>query len=130
MDQEPIRIILEKCTGCKLCEKVCPYDAIHVIEKKAVVDEKCTLCGACLEACKFDAIVIERRTFRGQDIAAYSGICVYAENRFGKLSSVVPEIIGAARELKKDLPRPISTILPCANVFITRRPYSAGLRVS
>lgn len=111
MDQEPIRIILEKCTGCKLCEKVCPYDAIHVIEKKAVVDEKCTLCGACLEACKFDAIVIERRTFRGQDIAAYSGICVYAENRFGKLSSVVPEIIGAARELKKDLPRPISAIL-------------------
>jgi len=111
VDQEPIRIIIEKCTGCKLCEKVCPYDAIHVIEKKAVVDEKCTLCGACLEACKFDAIVIERRTFRGQDIAAYSGICVYAENRFGKLSSVVPEIIGAARELKKDLPRPISAIL-------------------
>ena len=111
MDQEPIRIIIEKCTGCKLCEKVCPYDAIHVIEKKAVVDEKCTLCGACLEACKFDAIVIERRTFRGQDIAAYSGICVYAENRFGKLSTVVPEIIGAARELKKDLPRPISAIL-------------------
>ena len=111
MDQEPIRIIIEKCTGCKLCEKVCPYDAIHMIDKKAVVDEKCTLCGACLEACKFDAIVIERRTFRGQDIAAYSGICVYAENRFGKLSSVVPEIIGAARELKKDLPRPISAIL-------------------
>jgi electron transfer flavoprotein alpha subunit/NAD-dependent dihydropyrimidine dehydrogenase PreA subunit len=111
VNQEPIKIILEKCTGCKLCEKVCPYDAIHVIDKKAVVDEKCTLCGACLEACKFDAIVITKRTFRGQDIASYSGICVYAEHRFGKLSSVVPEIIGAARELKKDLPRPISAIV-------------------
>jgi len=113
---EPIRIIVEKCTGCKLCEKVCPYDAIHVIEKKAVVDEKCTLCGACLEACKFDAIVISKRTFKGQDIAAYSGICIYAENRFGELVSVVPEIIGAARELKKALPRPISAILLGHNV--------------
>jgi electron transfer flavoprotein alpha subunit len=116
VDQEPIRIIIEKCTGCKLCEKVCPYDAIHVIDKKAVVDEKCTLCGACLQACKFDAIVIERRTFRGQDLAAYSGICVYAEHRFGKLSSVVAEIIGAAKELKKDLPRTISAILVGHNV--------------
>jgi electron transfer flavoprotein alpha subunit len=108
---EPIRIIVEKCTGCKLCEKVCPYDAIHVIAKKAEVDDKCTLCGACLEACKFDAIVITKRTFKGQDIAAYSGICVYAEHRFGELVSVVAEIIGAARELKKVLPRPISAVL-------------------
>ena len=116
MKPDAINIILEKCTACKLCEKVCPYDAIHVIEKKAVVDEKCTLCGACLGACKFDAIIITRRTFKGQDIASYSGICVFAENRFGKLSSVVPEIIGAARELQKELPRPISAILLGHNI--------------
>ena len=59
MDQEPIRIIIEKCTGCKLCEKVCPYDAIHVIEKKAVVDEKCTLCGACVDTCKKEALKLQ-----------------------------------------------------------------------
>ena len=75
MKPDPIDIILEKCTGCKLCEKACPYDAIEVVDKKAIVNEKCTLCGACLDACKFDAIVITRRTFKGQDIASYSGIC-------------------------------------------------------
>ena len=32
MDENPIRIVAENCTGCKLCEKACPYDAIHVVE--------------------------------------------------------------------------------------------------
>ncbi len=44
-------------------------------------------------------------------MSLYAGICLYAEHRHGTLSSVVAEIIGAARELKKDLDRPISAIL-------------------
>jgi electron transfer flavoprotein alpha subunit/NAD-dependent dihydropyrimidine dehydrogenase PreA subunit len=120
MDENPIRIVAENCTGCKACEKVCPYDAIHVLKDApgasrpaglAVVDDKCTLCGACVPACKFDAIIISRSTFEGQNIATYSGIAVFAEHRFGKLASVVPEIIGAALELKKDLGKPIFAIL-------------------
>ena len=109
---KPIKVIIDKCIGCELCIKVCPYDAIQMINKKAVIDiEKCTLCGACIEPCKFDAIVIYKRSFRGQDVASYSGICLYAEHRNGKLVSVVLEIIGAARKLKEDLNAKISAIL-------------------
>ena len=71
---------------------------------------------ACVSACRYDAIVIERRPFKGQDVASYAGICVFAEHRHGALSSVVFEIVGAARELKKDLERPISAILVGAKV--------------
>ena len=40
------------CTGLGTCEKVCPFDAIHVINGVAVVDEdKCTACKKCIEAC-------------------------------------------------------------------------------
>jgi len=113
---EPIRVILEKCVGCGLCLKACAYDAITLVDKKAVIDERCTICGACVSACRYDAIVIERRPFKGQEVQSYSGICVFAEHRHGALSSVVFEIIGAARELKKELGRPVSAILVGAKV--------------
>jgi NADH:ubiquinone oxidoreductase subunit F (NADH-binding)/(2Fe-2S) ferredoxin/Pyruvate/2-oxoacid:ferredoxin oxidoreductase delta subunit len=48
------------CTGCTLCARKCPQEAItgekknpHVLEQ-----EKCIKCGICYEVCKFDAIRI------------------------------------------------------------------------
>lgn len=46
------------CIGCKLCEKKCEFDAIHVVDNLAVIDpDKCTGCGACVEACPKKIIV-------------------------------------------------------------------------
>lgn len=40
------------CIGCKICEKKCEFDAIHVENNLAKVDaDKCTACGVCAEAC-------------------------------------------------------------------------------
>ena len=40
------------CIGCKLCEKNCPSDAVHVADNVAYIDqEKCTGCGVCVEKC-------------------------------------------------------------------------------
>lgn len=40
------------CTGLGSCVRVCPFDAIHVINGVAVVDEeKCTACGKCIAVC-------------------------------------------------------------------------------
>ena len=48
---------LEACKGCTLCEKNCPLDAVHVVDRKAVVsEEKCAECGICTRVCKFGAI--------------------------------------------------------------------------
>jgi NADH-quinone oxidoreductase subunit F len=51
----------DKCTGCTLCSKVCPVQAISGEKKQAhrIDSEKCTRCGACLESCKFDAISVK-----------------------------------------------------------------------
>ena len=40
------------CIGCKMCEKVCPSQAITVVDNIAHIDpEKCTNCGLCKEKC-------------------------------------------------------------------------------
>lgn len=45
-----------KCKACKICEKNCPVDAIHVIDKLAKTNESCVSCGICFRVCPFDAI--------------------------------------------------------------------------
>jgi len=40
------------CIACKLCEKACKFDAIHVIDNLAVIDyHKCTSCKECVKVC-------------------------------------------------------------------------------
>lgn len=50
------KVNLEKCIGCRICEKGCAHDAIHVIDKKAQIDyNKCVGCGQCIAICKNEA---------------------------------------------------------------------------
>ena len=45
------------CNACGECVQVCPYDAIEIIDNKAVIDQtKCTQCGECIDACPKGAI--------------------------------------------------------------------------
>jgi NADH-quinone oxidoreductase subunit F len=48
----------EKCTGCTVCAKNCPVDAIAGERKKVhVIDtEKCAKCGKCITVCTFGAV--------------------------------------------------------------------------
>ncbi len=109
-----IGIISEKCTGCSLCVKVCPFDAIRIMEKKAAIDlNKCNLCGACVHTCKFKAIVLEKPqpTCVLPDIKDYKGIWVFIEQKNGKVQSVAYELLGKARELAGKLNCDVSGVL-------------------
>ncbi|MDR2899464.1 MAG: RnfABCDGE type electron transport complex subunit B [Clostridiales bacterium] len=45
------------CIACKICEKTCEYDAIHVVDNLAVVDhDKCVGCNKCAEKCPMKTI--------------------------------------------------------------------------
>ena len=53
-------IDLEACTGCHVCARKCPQEAITGEKKKIHVldQDKCIKCGICYDSCKFDAILI------------------------------------------------------------------------
>ena len=51
-----VTIIKEKCKGCSICVKNCPFGALTLENKLAVVGSSCTNCGVCVEKCPFGAI--------------------------------------------------------------------------
>lgn len=61
-----IEVIAENCTGCYLCEQICPTLAITMVGPKssaiAVVDNsKCIACQRCIDICDDDALLMPER---------------------------------------------------------------------
>ena len=51
----------DACTGCTLCIRACPSDAIIGTLKHPhhIIHEKCIGCGSCVDVCRFNAINVE-----------------------------------------------------------------------
>src|SRR5450830_1206428 len=114
MAEDPIKVIFDNCVGCKLCVKTCPFAAITMVDKKAVIDlTKCTLCGACVKVCKFDAIVMKEKAAPagGIDLSAYRDVWVFAEQVDGKVQSVTYELLGEGRKLADALGMKLCAVL-------------------
>ena len=52
-----LKLMVEKCTGCGLCQKVCPQAVFKIENKKAEIMnlDSCMECGACMKNCAFGA---------------------------------------------------------------------------
>jgi len=63
--QVDVRVDLEKCKGCPLCQQSCPFEAMILVNRKdgknydtqaEVIPAHCSQCGFCVNACEFGAV--------------------------------------------------------------------------
>lgn len=101
----------EKCTGCALCNKDCPSNAIEliVIDKKAkrfVMEyhvDRCTYCAQCVQNCRFECLSMSPEQW---ELAALSKepFTVY----YGK-DEDVQAILARVPDAKTAKPQPAAT---------------------
>ncbi|MCX5668309.1 MAG: electron transfer flavoprotein subunit alpha [Candidatus Omnitrophica bacterium] len=114
---EKIRIILEKCTGCTLCVRACPFSAIKIEGKQAVIDlSKCSLCGACVDSCKFAAIILDKDAAARKDLSAYRDVWVFCEQKKGVIQTISFELLGEGKKLAKKLGGKLCAVLLGDNI--------------
>ena len=106
-----IEIIQDKCVGCGLCLKSCPFGAIELDEGVAGIKDNCTLCGACVDSCKFGAIVLRKARGAEGALDEYRGVWVFAEQKQGKVQGVAFELLGAGRKLAAAREASLSAVL-------------------
>ena len=125
-----VKISADKCKGCSLCVKACPFGAIDMANRKAVINDKCTMCGGCVESCKFGAITkVEEES--ENDLSAYKDVWVFAEQRAGVITPVVFELLGKGHDLAADIgdARLCAILLGDELEDMTRQLFEAGAEV-
>ena len=97
-----VKVIKDKCKGCGICAKACPFSAITLKDKIADIGPACTACGVCVSKCPFDAIekTVDEDVV---DLSAYKDIWVFAEQRDGELMGVVTELISEGNRLRDEI---------------------------
>lgn len=106
-----IKVLIDKCYGCKSCIPSCPFGIIEIIDKKAVIKDGCNMCGACVTTCKFKAIEITRDVKITIDKSLYKGVWTFSEQHNGKLANVALELLGEGRKLADQLGEPLVAVL-------------------
>ena len=111
-----INIDAEKCIGCGICAKECPFSAVTMTagaggKKLPETGNGCTECGRCVEACPKGAITRTGTSMKNVDISLYHGVWVYAEQRGGKLMNVAIELLGEGRKLADEIGTELCAVL-------------------
>ena len=108
MGEVPVKVT-DACTGCGVCVDACPFEAIDMVNDKAVINEACRACGQCVDACPVGAIVMSEA--EAVDLSDYRGVMVYAEQRGGRVHPVSYELLGKAQELAAQLSEPVYAVI-------------------
>ena len=113
-----IRIEKERCTGCGICIRKCPFGALKMEEGVPVVSDSCLGCNACANECPAGAIRKDEESLKAEDIGTYHDVFVLAELEplSGKVRKVTLELIAEGRRIADQMGEKQKTLLLCSQM--------------
>ncbi|MFA6349929.1 MAG: DUF362 domain-containing protein [Candidatus Omnitrophota bacterium] len=122
-DVAPI-VYEDKCIGCGECKKICPVNAIHIENKKSVIDGlKCIGCASCIAVCHYSAIDVNWESggniLQEKMVEFASAVMKSKKGRLG-FFSFATKITKECDCIAKDDPR----IAPDVGIFSSTDPVS------
>lgn len=104
--------VTEACIGCEACLSQCPFGAIEMKQGMASMTDQCTLCGFCVSICPVEAIELQReKSASAVNLADYTDVWVFGEQRHGVLNPTVLELVGEGRKLADQLQEHLCVVL-------------------
>jgi iron only hydrogenase large subunit-like protein len=86
-----LRVDTEKCFGCTHCMKICPTEAIRIVDGLAVIDnQRCVDCGNCLRVCPAGAFYVEQDDLRRINEYKYR-VVLFPSVLIGQFSEIYSE---------------------------------------
>ncbi len=111
---EPI-FLLEKCTGCRRCLRICPTDAIEIYftpEQQKILDEIAREAGAAAEPeVEEEEEEDEEEARVAAKLKEYQGVWVFVEQTDGQPAEVSWELLGTGADLAKTLDVELCTLV-------------------
>lgn len=121
-------IVIDKslCIGCGTCLGACGSGALEMTDEGfAAVNDQCVMCGMCVDACPVGAIEL-KKDGGDNDISAYHGIWVFAQQSEGEILPVAFELLGKGRELADSLGEALTAVCFGSNVKNPEKLIHAG----
>ena len=121
-----MRIDLDKCTGCGICEDLCPLGVILMEDQKAKIGQGCAECQTCLKVCPQAAPIPEKCEEKPMCVACPI-TCRIPEGSFGACQRYFNSKGTIQRKGRVHSYAEVQELVEAAEEHVTSRPLLTGI---